>query len=213
MKLCSCYLCLIILSILGLLSACGTLKNGQEWGQDVTVSPGWKKVGTSTLDAVASPLVWLPCVTALSLKYRDFDGRISHYASEHNPIFSSQDNTANASNVLLGVAIASYTASFLATPSGNDKQDWLTNKLKGLSVDGVAIGGTCLITSSLKSETHRLRPDGSNYNSMPSGHASGAAVCTRLASLNLESMDISDSTRWIADASLYTVSLGTGGHG
>ena len=162
------------------------------------------------MDAMTSPVVWLPSVTALALKYRDFDGRISHYASEHDPVFGSQDNAANASNVLAVIASGAYVASFLATPSGNASQEWLSNKTKGLAVDAVAIGATSLSTASLKDATHRLRPDGSDYFSMPSGHASHAAVSTRLATLNLESIDMPEPARWIADASLYTVSLGTG---
>ena len=154
--------------------------------------------------------VWLPCVTALALQYRDFDRRISHYASEHNPVFGSQDSAANASNVLAGIATGAYVASFLATPSGDTSQEWMSNKTKGFAVDAAAIGATSLSTTSFKDATHRLRPDGSDYYSMPSGHASHAAVSTRLATLNLKSIDMPDPVRWIADASLYTVSLGTG---
>jgi hypothetical protein len=195
--------------ILFLTQGCSTLSNGHGWGQDVTATPGWKKAGNSALDAVTSPGVWLPAVTAIMLQYKNLDARISKQASEHNYLFGSQTSAANATSWLDGIAIVSYGATFLATPSGNDSQDWLNNKSKGLAVEGAAIGMTGLFTSELKGSTHRQRPDKSNYNSFPSGEASNAAVLTMLSILNLKSINIPNSNRWVADVGLYTVSIGT----
>jgi len=188
---------------------CSTLSNGRGWGQDATVSPGWKKVGSSALGAVSSPGVWLPAIAAVALQYNDLDARISNQASKHNYIFGSQTGAVNAGNWLVGIAGVAYGIIFLATPSGNDSQDWLQNKSQGLAVEGSAIGVTNLTTSALKTSTHRRRPNGTSHASFPSSHASNAAVLTRLSTLNLESIKMSDTTRWAADAGLYTISLGT----
>jgi hypothetical protein len=47
-----------------ILGGCATLPNGREWGEDATVSPGWKKVREAAVDAVKSPRFWGPLAAA-----------------------------------------------------------------------------------------------------------------------------------------------------
>lgn len=97
----------------------------------------------------------------------------------------------------------------LATPGGADPGDWIMNKAKGTLVSVAAVSTTVLATNSLKRAIDRERPNGLAGESFPSGHTSSSAVHTRLASRNLQSIEMSDGTRRALDAGLVALTLGT----
>lgn len=199
-----------IILCITVLHGCGTLSTGRGWGQDATIAPGWEKACKSAMNAFTSPEVLLPAAGAMALQIHDIDGRISDKASAHNPVFGSQTNASEKSDMLVTIATGAYLVTMVAAPSGDQPFDWLVFKTKGFAVGAVAIGLTNQTTSSLKDATHRLRPDKSNYSSLPSSHASNAAVLTMLTIRNLDAIPMPQKVRLAADASLYTVSLGTG---
>jgi membrane-associated phospholipid phosphatase len=65
------------------------------------------------------------------------------------------------------------------------------------------------VTNSLKRAADRERPNGLASESFPSGHTSSAAVHTRLASRNLQSIEMNDGTRRALDAGLIALTMGT----
>jgi membrane-associated phospholipid phosphatase len=73
-----------------------------------------------------------------------------------------------------------------------------------------AIAVTGVATSSLKSATHRTRPNGQGTNSFPSGHSSHSAVLTGLARDNLEYIELSTGLRRTLDVGLDALTVGTG---
>jgi len=79
------------LSVFLLLAGCSTMSNGRRWGEDVTLTPGWKKIGESACNAATSPLVFIPAVAALLLQIDDADERLSDWTSEHTPIAGSNN--------------------------------------------------------------------------------------------------------------------------
>ena len=91
----------------------------------------------------------------------------------------------------------------LATPSGGDFGEWMTNKARGTLVDVAAVSATVAITRSLKTAVGRTRPNGQDDESFPSGHTSSSAVHTRLASRNLRSIEVSAGARRTLDIGLY----------
>jgi hypothetical protein len=186
-------LALVVCSI-AMLAGCGTLANGRGWGQDATLFPGWHRVGKAALNAALEPGTWAPVAGAAIFQIDHLDRQVSHWASNHTPIFGSQTNAGTASDVLNGVSEGTTLITALATPSGEQSSDWALNKAKGLSVDIAAVALTSGITSGLKSAVNRPRPTGSGQ-SFPSGHASNTSVCNTLSARNVDCLSIPDGAR------------------
>jgi membrane-associated phospholipid phosphatase len=189
---------------------CATLPSGRGWGADATLSPGWDRVGMAAKNAATDPWVWGPLAGAAFFRVDDLDRRTSDWAREHTPVFGSQQNAEDWSDTLRSAASVAGFATLLATPSGDDAGEWITNKIKGGLVDVAAIGATSFSTRTLKSVAGRERPNAADLKSFPSGHASSAAVHARLATINLESIDMHPTLRSAADIGLHAVSFGTG---
>lgn|GEM_PF-2735419 len=122
----------LYISLFVLLSGCGTMSNSRRWGEDVTLRPGWKKIGESAYNALTSLLVIIPAAAALLLQIGGADERLSDWASDHTPIAVSNRRAERLSKDLRsGSSHASYL-SILATPSGDDPIRWGLRSSKGL---------------------------------------------------------------------------------
>lgn len=192
-----------------LLAACSTLPNGRGWGEDATFLPGWERVRVSAVSAARDPWVWAPLIGAATFQIDDWDRRTSDWAREHTPVFGSQHDAENWSDDLRTASVVAHYATVLATPSGNDSREWIINKAKGTLVTVAAVSGTVAVTRALKTGIDRERPNDTAGESFPSGHTSASAVHTRLASRNLETIDMSSGARQAIDAGLYALTIGT----
>jgi hypothetical protein len=192
-----------------LLAGCGTLPSGRGWGEDATWRPGWERVRTSAVNAARDPWVWAPLAGAAVMQIDDLDRRTSDWAREHTPVFGSQHNAEKWSDDLRTASVVAHYATIVATPSGDDFGEWLANKAKGTLVDVAAVAATTAITGSLKKAVGRMRPNGEDEESFPSGHTASSAVHTRLASRNLRSIDMPDGARTTLDVGLYALTIGT----
>lgn len=181
--------------LLGLLSGCGTLPNGQGWGEGATLLPGWARVQKAAWNAASSPHVWAPVGSALLLQVDHADERLSDWAIDHTPIYGSNVDAADASDSVRKLSIIAFRASVLATPSGNEPVDWTLSKAKGYGVQYSAILLTEGTTKLLKADVERERPDSSNDRSFPSGHTSTMAVHSMLACQNIELLEIPSWSR------------------
>ncbi len=199
----------ILLLLLFLLAGCGTLPSGREWGEDATWRPGWERVRASAANAARDPWVWAPLVGAAVLQIDDMDRRAADWAREHTPIFGSQRNAEQWSDDLRNASVLAHYATIVATPSGDDFGEWIANKARGTLVGVAAVSGTVAITRSLKTGIGRERPNGQDDESFPSGHTSSSAVHTRLASRNLQSIEMTDGARRTFDVGLYALTIGT----
>ena len=176
--------------ILFALTGCGTLSNGRGWGQDAIYPVDLKKIPRAALNALVDPQTFVPAAGALVFGLSKWDKKVSHWATEHTPIFGS---ISNASNDALYLEVPLYTEVFitaLATPSGDDSKDWVYSKLKGMAVEGAAELVTVGATSLLKDATGRTRPNGESNASFPSGEASAAFSSVALSNRNLDSIEI-----------------------
>lgn len=72
-----------------------------------------------------------------------------------------------------------------------------------------AVTATGALTGAMKSGFDRERPNAFDRRSFPSGHASGAAVRTALASRHLEFAPVAPALRTTFDVGLDAVTLGT----
>lgn len=191
------------------LCGCATLPNGRGWGEDATVAPGWERVTHAAENAAKDPWVWGPLIGAAVFQIDDWDRRTADWAREHTPVFGSQRNAEHWSDDLRTASSVAHYITIVATPSGEDAGDWLLNKTKGALVDVAAVSATTAITRYLKRAVDRERPNGLAGESFPSGHTSSSAVHTRLASRNLEAIQMSDATRFTLNAGLTAMTLGT----
>lgn len=192
-----------------LLSACGTLPDGKGWGEGATLTPGWERVRESAANAAKDPWTWGPLIGAAAFQIDDFDRRTSDWAREHTPVFGSQNSAEQWSDDLRSASNVAHYVTILATPSGDEPAEWLLNKLKGTLVGVAAVSATGQITNLMKEEFDRERPNGQDGESFPSGHTSSSAVHTRLASRNLQSIEMSDGTRTALDVGLHALTIGT----
>ncbi|MBM0104218.1 phosphatase PAP2 family protein [Steroidobacter sp. S1-65] len=200
--------CAIVWCVL-MLSGCGTLPDGKGWGEEATPLPGWERVQTSAINAAKDPWTWGPLLGAAAFQIDDFDRRASDWAREHTPVFGSERSARQWSDDLRSASSYAHYVTIAATPSGNAPGEWLLNKLKGTLVGVAAVSATGQITNHMKEASDRERPNGADGESFPSGHTSSSAVHTRLASRNLQSIEMSDGTRAALDVGLHALTIGT----
>jgi membrane-associated phospholipid phosphatase len=191
------------------LAGCASLPNGRGWGEDVTIAPGWERVGTSAVSAATDPWVWGPLAGAAVTQIDGWDRKISNWARDDTPIFGSQANATTWSNKLRSASVAADAVTVLLTPSGEWGTPWVLDKLKGYAIDLVAATTAVETTTGLKSVIHRTRPNDSGNDSFPSGHAATASSYTELATLNLDTIPMSDLARGGLDAGLQVINFGT----
>jgi len=197
------------LALLALLNGCATLPDGRSWGEDVTIAPGWERIGESARRAATDPWVWAPLALAGVLQIDDWDTEIADWAREETPVFGSNGDAERWSDDLRTASGLAYRITALVTPSGTEAPEWLLNKLQGFAVGFAAAATTRFVTSELKQTADRERPNGADTESFPSGHTSTSAVYTRLASRNLESLPIAATTRRVLDIGLDMLVIGT----
>lgn len=202
---CRCVLIATVLSVAG----CTTLPSGRRWGEDTTIVPGWEEVRASAINAARDPWVWAPLAGAAVTQVDHFDRKISNWARRETPVFGSQANATTWSSDLRSAAVAADAVTVLLTPSGEWGASWLLDKAKGYAVDLAAATTAIETTTLLKNATQRIRPNDSGNDSFPSGHATTSAVYTRLATINLDEIEISNEARGALDAGLQVLNFGT----
>jgi membrane-associated phospholipid phosphatase len=161
------------------------LSNGQRWGANATLRPGWERVGRAALNAALDARTLVPAAAAGVLAIGDLDDKLGDAAQRSTPIFGSRSTALSYSDAMRAALIAETIVTGLTAPSGSVDGDWSWAKLKGLSVEGAALGITAGATQLLQEGVGRTRPDGSNDRSFPSGHASTSFAAAALASNNL----------------------------
>ena len=191
------------------ISGCGTLPDGGLWGADATLRPGWDRVRSSAVAAARDPWVWAPLLGAAAFQIDNWDRRTSDWARQHTPVFGSQANAEDWSDDLRTASAWAHYATVIAMPAGDEPAAWFMAKTKGTLVQVAAVSATTGVTRQLKKSANRERPNGLADESFPSGHTSSSAVHSRLASENLESIDMSPGLRLTFDAGLTALTIGT----
>jgi len=185
---------LITTSILAL-TGCTTLPDGSRWGEHAFSSWGTNKITRAARDAFFHPNTLVPLAGAAVFAIDDFDHKASDWAVKHTPIFGGEDDARDASDDLRALLAIEALATALAAPGGDDFERWTQAKLKGLAVEAAAVGATYATTGILKEATDRRRPDRSDDDSFPSGHASASFAYATLANRNLDYMDMPHDLR------------------
>jgi len=197
----------IVLSLC--LTGCTALPGSRPWGEDVTISPGWQKIGDAAIDAARDPWVWIPLAGAAGLQVDHWDRDVSDWARRETPLYGSGQNAESWSDDLRNVALLAEATTVLLAPSSDDTGSWVENKARGLALDLAAIGSASAVTSVLKTQVGRTRPSGANDESFPSGHTSAAATLDRLAIRNVAYIDMNSVARKSLTFGLDAVTIAT----
>jgi membrane-associated phospholipid phosphatase len=167
----------------------------KSWGEDAIWPIDSERVAKAAYNALIDPQTYIPAAGALVFTISDWDRKVSDWATERAPVFGSQKTAKDASNDLLWPLIGEIVITASAIPDGDNSKQWVTDKAKGLGVEGGAFGVNALATAILKDSTDRERPNGTNNQSFPSGHASNAFAASTLSNRNLDMIDMPDGLR------------------
>ena len=174
-----------LILVAALLGGCAShLSNGQRWGANATLRPGWERVGRAALNAALDARTLVPAAAAGVLAIGDLDDKLADAAQRRTPIFGSRSTALSFSDAMRAALIAEMVVTGITAPSGSVDEDWWWAKLKGLSVEASALGVTAGATELLQDGVGRRRPDGSS-DGFPSGHASSSFAAAALSSNNL----------------------------
>ena len=186
------------------LSACISPNSGH-WGKSVEGAgfPSMSRISQAAKTAAVDPQTWVPLLAAGVIAAADVDEDWSEDLAEDQPLFG--DDAEDRSDDLRDIATASYIITALAAPSES-----FGGKVRGLSVGAGTMILDGVVSRGLKDLTQRERPDRSNDNSMPSGHASKAASRTNMAIRNLDYMDLAPWQKNTVTWALHGVAIGTG---
>lgn len=204
----TCGLLLFALGVALTATGCGTLPDGSRWGQDAFTCFDSNRIARAARGALLSPHTLVPLAGAAVFAIDDFDEKASDWATKHTPLFGSENGARKASDDLASFLAAETLVTALATPSGNEAAPWASAKMKGLAVEGTAIGITQSLTGVLKEAFVRDRPDGSNDNSFPSLHSSTAFACATLSNRNLDSIDLPAGMRPVFQSGNLVIASG-----
>lgn len=172
--------------------------------------PSPAQAGEAALRAALHPATWAPALGALVLTIDDLDERASGWAMRHTPIFGSATAADDASTVLDGVLAAALAGSALAVePSVSAESPW-RERGERIAVEGLAVGVTGGLTIGIKEATGRLRPNGEDRASFPSGHASLAFAMAAGTTRNASALPIAAPARLGLDAAAYVLAGAAG---
>ncbi|MEM7216723.1 MAG: phosphatase PAP2 family protein [Pseudomonadota bacterium] len=175
---------LLLLGVVGCQSPGGS-------GLGLTWPSSWQQLGQAARDSARAPDVWVPVAGAAAIAIADLDGEISRWAAKEQPLFGA--DAASDSDRLLDVAAGAWLASGVVARAPDTRTRLATLAAQAGTI--VVAGG---ISEGMKSITGRTRPNGANDRSLPSGHATQAAVRFQLARRNLASSGLAPGARpWL----------------
>ncbi|MEM7099513.1 MAG: phosphatase PAP2 family protein [Pseudomonadota bacterium] len=170
----------------------GCVSPGGTWSDNIAW-PGSDDLSQAFRDAATDPHTWVPLVAAGALVAADVDEQWSEDLADEQPLFGS--DAEDTSDTLRDVATGAYVLTALLAPSES-----AADKFRGLSLGAGTMVVDGIVNQGLKDLSGRERPDGSNDESFPSGHASKAASRTNMAIRNLQHMQLpqwaSHTTSW-----------------
>lgn len=171
--------------------------------------PGWHRIQNAAVHAATDPWTWGPAAAAAGVYLTGSDAGATRWIATHAPIFGSVTGAQTASNVLLAGSAASFYGTGLAGMVWRQPNESIFDA-GGRIIGGVAASGiTSGITNVVKSLTGRLRPDGSDHYSFPSGHTSSSSVYTTLACRNIQDLPLSRPVQLAMQGGVGLLTVGT----
>lgn len=189
--------------LVGMAGGCTNLAGSGKGSWGAVGELSMTRVGQAAKAAALRPQTWVPVLTAGVLIAADVDERWSRDLADDQPLFGA--DAEDVSHDLRDVSTGAYVLTALLAPS-----DSLADKATGLALGASTMIVDGVVSRGLKDLIGRERPDRSNDNSIPSGHASKSASRTAMALRNLSYLDMPDWSRNATAWALHGVALGTG---
>ena len=186
------------LAMLIFLSGCVGTGN---WGK--VKWPAAEDLGRAAQKAASQPQTWVPLLLAGALQIDDKDEDWSEDLRQRQDLFG--EDAEDRSSDFRDVATAAYLLTAVFAPS-----ETVADKGRGLTLGAATMLADGVINQGLKNLSGRERPESSNDESMPSGHASKASSRTNMAIHNIRLMDIAPWQKRVATWGLHGVSAATG---
>lgn len=187
-----------LLIILSTTAGCATTHQGEKRG--TFRLPSWEKAASSAVKAATAPATWGPAAGAALMQIGSADRDVSRWASRNTPLFGSRKGADRASDILLASAAATEAVTVAIAP---DRK--LDRGLIGLTAATVTGGATL----GLKELVAKERPDRSDNESFPSGHAALATSFATSSAANIEALALPAGGELAADAGLVALTAAT----
>lgn len=156
--------------------------------------------------ALSDPGTWIPAAAAVIVALTGRDHEICDRAAEDTPVFGSRHEAIESSDVLRETSYVGMVATTPLVPRAQSSFEiWGDTMLAEHAGLATAAG----VTWTLKRITRRERPDGSDFHSFPSGHATRAFAARGAIAYNLHRSTLARPARIGADAAFTLVAAGT----
>lgn len=192
---------LFCLSLVLLNTACSTL-NSSSYDREYT------RESSAFAIAAQDPNTWQPVVAALVIAASDTDHDISRWATDHNPLFGSDNSAQDASDFLRGTLAATAVVTSLVAPGKDDVL--IPGRTGNIAIAGTAAYVNGKITHWLKDETGRIRPRGESNQSFPSSHTAAASTYATVSSYRINELRISEKQRKAWNFGFHALAAATG---
>jgi len=172
------------------------VRAGRSWGRDVRWLPGSARWSRAFGNALRDPMVYVLAAGGALFAIDHWDRKVSRWAVRHHPIFGSTRRAKDAGNIMQDVARGEAVLTLALTASGEPfSSEWWGHKGRGFAAEFGAWATPLGATLALKKSVDRRRPDRSDDESFPSGHATEAFSLMTLSNRNLEATGLLPSLR------------------
>jgi hypothetical protein len=173
------------------------------------IIPDAQRLKKAAIHASTDMLFVVPAVASAAVFASGKDKQISNWASTRAPIFGSTSAADRTSNYLRDASILAYTLTVFGDIKYNGSSNSLYLPMLSPLVGLSAVGATTLLTTGLKSGTGRVRPDGSDLFSFPSGHSATASLFATMASDNIARFDWPKPALFAGNTGLSLLAMST----
>jgi len=156
--------------------------------------------------ALRDPGTWIPAVAALIVALSGRDHAISDRAMDTTPLFGTNDEALDASDVLRDVSYFEMVATSPMAPGAASSVDKWS---EAILAEHAGVASASAVTWVLKRTVGRERPNGINKHSFPSGHATRAFAARGAIAYNLDRSTLADPARVTADVAFSLAAVGT----
>jgi membrane-associated phospholipid phosphatase len=154
-----------------------------------------------------APGTWVPAIGAAVIGLGGWDAAVSDWARENTPVFGTQERAAETSTDL---RTASHIVMILSAVLVSATEKPWRARLERLAWEHAGAIVTTGITGGVKGATGRLRPDGSDDSSFPSGHTSRAFAYAAASDRNIDAMGAGRAATWTLRGGTWVLAAGTG---
>jgi membrane-associated phospholipid phosphatase len=172
-----------------LLGGCGIRQTAKVGLEEPSAIPTWERVKHAAVHAATDPITLGSAAASAAVFASGTDQAISDWATTNTPVFGSMQGARDWSDRLRAGTMYSFWGSLggevAKEVARNGTPGLLYPGLAGAAAGGVAAGANSYLTAKIKGGSGRLRPDGTDTRSFPSGHSSTASVHATLASRSI----------------------------